>query len=233
MKPNCFFQKSLSALIASLLLLSTTAAQLRKASPKNAPEINGLSVNQQDALELLKTLARDLKSEPDKMAAAILQAQIADVLWQFDEAFARDVFRWSFQAVSRPAPGELGESARAAYTARQASSIRQVLTRIGTHDRSQAEGLLKSFHEEKQSSSASSGPSNVNSELLLQISLELAATNPEQALQLGLLSLSGTHISPDFGRLLFAMSNANKTLADRLFRAALMTLRRNNFMTAS
>lgn len=230
MKPVCFLQKLLSMLIASLLLLSTAAAQSKKGSFKNAADINRLSVNQQDALDLLKTLARNLKSEPDKLAAAILQAQIADVLWQFDEAFARDVFRWSFEAVSRTAPGELRDSARAAYTARQASSIRQVLIRIGTHDRRQAEALLKSFQEEKQSSPAPSEPTNVNSELLLQISLELAASNPEQALQLGLFSLSGTHISPDFGRLLFAMSNANKTLADRLFRAALMTLRRNDFL---
>jgi hypothetical protein len=229
MKPDCFLQRFLSVLIASLLILSAVTAQVKKGGAKNHTDINGLSVNQQDALELLKTLARNLKSEPDKLTAATLQAKIADVLWQFDEAFARDAFRWSFEGASRPAPDELGESARAAYTTRQASSIREVLTRIGAHDRSQAEALLKNLREEKESTSASSRPSNFHSELLLQIALELAATNPEQALQLGMHSLSGTHISPDFGRLLFAMSNANKTLADRLFRAALMTLRRNDF----
>jgi hypothetical protein len=229
MKPTCFLQKFLSVLIASLLLFSTTSAQMRKGSLKNPDDVKALSINQQDALELLKTLARNLKSERDKLAAAILQAQIADVLWQFDEAFARDVFRWSFEAVSGPVPGELDESARRAFMGRQASSIRQVLTHIGTHDRSEAESLLKSLQGEKPSSSTSPS-SNVNSELLLQIALELAPTNPEQALQLGLLSLSGTHISPDFGRLLFAVSNTSKTSADKLFRAALMTWRRNDFV---
>ena len=197
---------------------------------KDAADINRLSVNQQDALGLLKSLARNLKSEPDKLTAAILQAEIAHVVWQFDEAFARDVFSWSFEAVSRPAPGELGESARATYMARQASSIRQVLTRIGAHDRNQAEALLKSLQEERESARTSSRSNNVNSELLLQIALELTTTNPEQALHLGLLSLSGTQIPPDFGRLLFAMGYANKSLADRLFRAALLTLRRNDFV---
>ena len=230
MKLDCFLKKTLSVLIASLLVLSTAAAQLKKGRLQNSADTNGLSVNQQDALELLKTLARSLKSEPDKLSAAILQAQIADVLWQFEEAFARDVFRWSFEAVSQPAPGELGESARTAYTARQASSIRQVLTRLGTHDRSQAEALLKSLEEETQSRSASSGLSNINSQLLVQIALELSSTNPEQALQLGLLSLSSTHISPDLGRFLFAIGNTNKTMADRLYRAALMTLRHNDFV---
>jgi len=230
MKPTCFLQKLLSVLIASSLLASTISAQLKKGNLKSPDDVNALSVNQQDALELLKTLARNLKSEPDKLAAAVLQAQIADVLWQFDEAFARDVFRWSFEAVSRPVSGELDESGRRAYTARQASSIRRVLTHIGTHDRSQAEVLLRSLQRETQSSSTSYRSSNVHSELLLQVALELAATNPEQALQLGLLSLSSTHISPDFGRLLFAMSNASKTSADKLFRAALMTWRRNDFV---
>src|SRR5215216_7743363 len=115
MKPGCFLHRVLSMLIVAGLLLSAAAAQVKKGGLKNAADINRLSLNQQDALELLKTLARNLKSEPDKLAAAILQAQIADVVWQFDEAFARDVFSWSFQAVSRPAPGELAESARTAY----------------------------------------------------------------------------------------------------------------------
>jgi len=178
MKPRYFLQKILSLLLASLLSIFTVAAQSKKISVKNSTDINRLSVNEQDALDLLRTLTRNLKSEPDKLAAATLQAQIADVLWQFDEPFARDVFRWSFEAVSQPPSGELGETARAAYTARQASSIRQVLTRIGTHDRRQAETFLKSLQQESQSTAASAASANANSELLLQISLELAATNP-------------------------------------------------------
>ena len=84
MKAGCFLQKLLSVLIASLLLLSTAAAQLKDGSRQNADDINRLSVDQQDALDLLKSLTRNLKSEPDNLAAAVLQAQIADVLWQFD-----------------------------------------------------------------------------------------------------------------------------------------------------
>jgi hypothetical protein len=229
MKPGRFLQKLLSLMITSLIISAAAAAQSKKTDFKNA-DIDRLSVNQQDALELLKTLARSLKSEPDKLTAATLQAQIADVLWRFDEAFASEVFCWSFDAASRPAADDLAESARSAYIARQATIIRQVLARLGTHDRRQAEAFLKNLREETDSTSASAGPSRFNSELLLQIALELASTNPEQALQLGLQSLSGTYVSPEFGRLLFAMSSTNKSLADRLFGAALITLRRNDFV---
>jgi len=61
-----------------------------------------LSVEQQNAIDLLKTLARDLKKEPDKFGAAKLQARIADELWSFDEPFARESFRWSFEAAAQP-----------------------------------------------------------------------------------------------------------------------------------
>ena len=229
MKPSRL-KRLFSVLITSLLISSMAVAQQKRSSAKNDADLNRVSVDQQDALELLKTLAMSLKSEPDKLTAATLQAQIADVLWRFDIVFAREAFRWSFETASKPAPDELNDSARAAYVVRQASSIRQVLTRIGTHDRGQAEALLKSFQEEKVSTSASTQPANVHSELLMQIALELVATNPEHALQLGRRSLSGTRISPDFGRLLFALSNINKSLGDRLFRDALTTLRTNNFV---
>src|SRR5687767_7622232 len=79
-------------------------------------------IQQQDALELLKTLARDLKREPDKLAAGRLQARIADELWAFDEAFARETFRWAFEAVSQPAAADLANDKHAAYISRQASS---------------------------------------------------------------------------------------------------------------
>ena len=66
-----------------------------------------LSVDQQDALDSLKTLARNPKSEPDKLAAGRLQARIADELWTFDEPFAREVFRSAFDTVSQPVADDL------------------------------------------------------------------------------------------------------------------------------
>ena len=83
MNPRCSLQKFLSVFVGLLLFSSLTLAQK---NPRLA-EVNPLSVNQQDALELLKTLARSLKTEPDKLTAAVLQAQIADVLWSFDKGF--------------------------------------------------------------------------------------------------------------------------------------------------
>src|SRR5688572_29256660 len=128
MNALCSVQKLSSAFVVALLLSAMVVAQK---SPTTA-DLNELTPNQQDALELLKTVARSLKTEPDILTGAVLQAQIADVLWRFERSFARDVFSWSFEAASKPAPDNLSEPARMAYVTRQASSIRQVLTRIGT-----------------------------------------------------------------------------------------------------
>ena len=66
------------------------------------------AVEQQDALDQLKTLARNLKSEPDKIAAGKLQARIADTLWSLDEPFARETFRWAFDGISQSVVDDAG-----------------------------------------------------------------------------------------------------------------------------
>jgi hypothetical protein len=229
MKPRRFLQGCLSVLTASLLLSFVVQAQVKKRSVANNVYMDRLSANQQDAIELLRGLAKSLKSEPDKLAAATVQAQIADVLWKFDEAFARDVFGWAFDATRQPAAENLAAADRTAYIARQASSIRHVLTRLGAHDRAQADAFLKILEEDRATKSTSSKPTQFHSELLLQIALQLAPTDPEQAFQLGVLSLAGDQVPQEFGNLLFSLSNVSKSLSDKLFRTALLNLRRNNF----
>ncbi|HKG47602.1 MAG TPA: hypothetical protein VKB02_12785 [Pyrinomonadaceae bacterium] len=225
---HAFSRRFFSTLVLSLFLLSPVAAQTKQTTKPNAPGSRSISPDQQDALDLLKTLAQQLKSEPDKLAAASLQARIADVLWQHDDSFAKEVFRWAFDAARKPLSEDVSKTARAAYLARQASSIREVLSRLGAHDRKRAEAWLKMLEEEKLSESHSPEPSIVRCELLLQIALQLVPADPEQAQRLGLLSLSGTEIPEDFGRLLFALRNISRSQSDPLFRAAVANLRRND-----
>ncbi|HKG58942.1 MAG TPA: hypothetical protein VKB05_04115 [Pyrinomonadaceae bacterium] len=223
-----FSPRFLSSLVLSLLLISPALAQRKDAANKTVPGANLLSLNQQDALDLLKTLAQELKSEADKPAAASLQARIADVLWQYDDSFAKEAFRWALDAAKKPPSEDLAKAARATYIARQANSLREVLSRLGTHDQKQAETWLKSLQEEKLSETKTSEASDVRRELLMQIALQLVTTEPEQAQRLGLLALAGNQIPEDFGRLLFALGNIGRSQSDPLFRAALANLKRND-----
>lgn len=223
-----FSPRFLSSLVLSLLFISPVWAQKNGVTNRIIPGANPLSLNQQDALDLLKSLAQDLKSEADKPAAAAVQARIADVLWQYDDLFAKESFRWAFEAAKKPPAEDLTRSARASYIARQANSLREVLSRLGAHDQKRAEAWLKSLAEEKLSETKTSQVNDVHRELLMQIALQLVPTDPEQAQRLGILALAGNQIPDDFGRLLFALSNISRNQSDLLFRAALETLRRND-----
>ena len=230
MKAHVFSSRFFSTLVASVLFFSSLAvAQQKDLAAKSGLTVDGLSVNQQDALDLMKTLAQDLRTQSDKSSAAALQARVADVLWKFDERFAREVFRWAFEAATKLPPEELSNTDRSIYVTRQATAIREVLTRFGTHDRKEAEAWLKTFEEEKAQASRSLELSSFRLELLMQIALQLANSDAAQATRLGLLSLSSGQIPKDFGTLLLAVRLISRNQSDELFRAALATLRRNEY----
>ena len=216
-------------LLPALLIVSSIAmAQRAKPVAPNAPQ-NELSIEQQDALDLLKTTARNLKSETDKLAAGRLQARIADELWPFDEPFAREVFRWAFDAVSQLPPDDLAKEKQSNYISRQASAVKEALRRFGTHDSKQATAWLRAFEKERAANTATAKPEGFLPELLTHIAAQLATTDPIEAARLGSLALSGKRVPDGFGSLLFNLSRTSRTLGDDLFRAAIVTLRRNNY----
>lgn len=187
------------------------------------------AVDQQDAIDLLKTTARSLKSESDKITAGKLQARIADTLWTFDEPFARETFRSAFDSISQAVADDLPKEKQAAFLKRQAAAVKEVLQRFGTHDSKQATEWLKAFENERAGKS-SEKVNSLRPDLLMQIAAQLALTDSEQATRLGLLALAGDRIPEGFGSLLFSLSRNRRDLSDDLFRAALATLRRNNYV---
>jgi len=203
-------------LLLSVLLFSSSVAMSQ-------------AVDQQDAIDLLKTTARSLKSESDKIAAGKLQARIADTLWTFDEPFARETFRSAFESISQAVADDLPKEKQAGFIKRQATAVKEVLQRFGTHDSKQATEWLKAFENERAGKS-SEKVNSLRPDLLMQIAAQLALTNSEQAMRLGLLALAGDRIPEGFGSLLFSLSRNRRDLSDDLFRAAVATLRRNNYV---
>jgi len=203
-------------LLLSVLLFSSSVAMSQ-------------AVDQQDAIDLLKTTARSLKSESDKIAAGKLQARIADTLWTFDEPFARETFRSAFESISQAVADDLPKEKQAGFIKRQATAVKEVLQRFGTHDSKQATEWLKAFENERAGKS-SEKVNSLRPDLLMQIAAQLALTDSEQAMRLGLLALAGDRIPEGFGSLLFSLSRNRRDLSDDLFRAAVATLRRNNYV---
>jgi len=225
---------SLNQRLSSLLLMllvpfSVTMAQRTRSAPTSVDLSSEFSVEQQDALDLLRTLAQSLRNESDKLAAGKLQARIADQLWRFDEPFAREAFRWAFEAVSQSIPGEIPDSKRPVYLVRQGSAVNEVLRLFGAHDSKRAEAWLKAFEGELLAKNSPKTDS-LRYEPLMQLALQLAPTNAEQAMRLGVTSLSGPGVPNGFASLLFAIGNQDRKLSDELFRTAITALRRNAYL---
>ncbi len=226
---QCNFPARMLLLLATILLVSSDAmAQSVKPNPP-ASAADEFSVAQQDALDLLKSLARSLKSEQDKIGAGIIQARIANELWAFDEPFARETFSWAFDGISQSKAGDLPKEKQASFIKRQATAVKDVLQSFGVHDNKQAAAWLKAF-ETARASNTSAKPDSSRPDLFMQIASQLAMTDPEQAARLGLAALSGDHIPEGFGTLLFTLGRTRRDLSDELFRAAIATMRRNNYV---
>src|SRR5688500_7765374 len=147
----------------------------------------GQTAEQQDAIELLKTTARSLKSEPDKIAAGRLQARIAATLWKFDEPFARETFRSAFEGIAQSVADDLPKEKQASFLRRQAIAVRDVLRSFGVHDSKQAAEWLKAFENDRAGKSSEKANS-LRPELLMQIAGQIALSDPEQATRLGLVA---------------------------------------------
>lgn len=212
---------------------AATAVHVAKAEQDESAANSQLTMDGQNAGSSLLRLAYELKSEPDKPAAALLQAQIADVLWSSDEQAARSIFQMAFDSVSQPIESSRvaeSEAVRNAWVRRQASAIREILRRLGAHDQKGAEALRKRLeHERSSQSRPSDTPSPERAELMAHVALELAGSNPVEAQKLGLSALSCGKIPSATGSLLFALSRKDKSLSDALFRATTAALRRNGF----
>lgn len=219
---------------------SVSAQQAKKNDGKAPIEDATRATNQQEIIARLFGVVNELKSESDKPAAALLQSEIADVLWGFDEPAARSIFRLAFDTVRQASPNNassLDANAKREtliQSRRRASAIKTVLKRYGLHDRKGAEVWLREFENEinaEQTTSGKSGRiSQAQAELLAEMALGLVSRDPKEAQRIGLLVLTAEGDVPwAFGRLLMALRGRDKALSDVLFRQAFLSMRSNGF----
>lgn len=188
-------------------------------------------------LLFLPTLAKELEDESDKPASTIQRARIADLLWKDNEFEARAIFQRAFDSIRLPVAEwgadyrNLTRDRQLVWLQRQASAIKEILRLLSLHDQKAADVFLKKLEEQKKENQpldpSSEGYAASRMELLAQVAVEIAPTNPEQGFKLGVQSLSGPGIPDALGRLLFALASEEKRLSDKLALVVLQTLKRN------
>lgn len=224
--------------ISCFLAPANLSAQQSKKGGDKVPAADVVATsNRQEAIGQLFGIVNELKSAPDQATVALLQSEVADLLWQFDEPAARAIFRLAFDTVRQPSPnGSSSIDATAKKEAmnqsrRRISALRTILKRYGLHDRKGAEAWLKNFEgdvkAERPTSRSSDKMSQEQAELIAEMALGVVLQNPQEALRLGLLSLSGEEIPSGFGRLLMELRGKDKRLGDLFFRQAVLKMRLN------
>lgn len=213
--------------------------QPKKNQAEASIEVTKALADQQEAIGQLFRVVNDLKSESDKPAAALLQAEVADVLWQFDEPAARSTFRLAFDTVRQTSlnnSSSLDAKAKSEATSqsrRRLSVLRTILKRYGFHDRKSAEAWLQDFENEieaeRKTSENGNKMSQERAELLAELALDAVSRDPKEALRVGLLSLTAEEIPSAFDRLLIALRDRDKSLSDVLFRQAVATMTARGF----
>jgi hypothetical protein len=216
---------------ASEALAQTPTGTAQRDSKAATPGPAKLSLEQELSLSLLRTVADELKSESDKPAVALLQAEAADTLWQFDESAARTLFRIAFDAARAEAlESAIDKEARTKQVdlaRRQAFTLRQILVMVGQHDGQTAQRWLASLNEDRSTKeTVVNQSSQQNAEFLAYLAVQLVKTNPDEAQRLGFLSLNAPEVPSAFARLLIAFKNVDWKKGDDLFRAAIAAMRR-------
>ena len=217
----------------------TIFGQQAQKKTANLPAEDSKIAQKQELIGRLVSIANELKSEADKPNAALLQSEVADVLWRFDEPAARSIFRLAFDTVRQDITNNSSSSAakpgRDSLTQSQqrTSAIRVILQRFGLHDRKGADAWLREFENDVKSGSTNSNNnfriSPEQADLLADIAAGMVFQDAKEAQRLGSLSLSAARMPSGFTRLLMGLRDKDKALSDILLRQALLSMRSNGF----
>jgi hypothetical protein len=232
-------KKSAKFLICAMACLCVVPLSLsaQKAGSKPnqaATSSEATSPDKTEAMAMLRSLADDLRRESSDPEALSLQGEIADVVWAFDEDYARMVFRRAFAVASEPVTNLSTVDTKLRQqqldvARRKAGALARILRLLAKHDEATATQWLEKYESDKVDSEKKEKNSQAQSELLAQLALDVSERNPQQAQRLGLASLGFGDVPEAIGRLLFALAKHGKQYSDPIFFATLENLRRNGY----
>lgn len=189
-----------------------------------------LSINQQRALDLLDQLynqAKEVEHDPFRIR---VRAQVADILWEYNESLARRNFKESYQAIADIKSGEERKTQTLLSSLRNQYQLRsEVLRMITRRDPKLARELSDSIIDTQPKPSL-----NIDGKeqamLYGQMALSLVEADPHLASDIGRIGLNYS-TDPSFVSglisLLFTLRRQYPTTADNLFIYALTAVQRD------
>jgi hypothetical protein len=210
-------QKRKSAVVCILILCSfgsfgQPAQKPAVSSNSREKATAALSNQQQHALGTIKELFAVSKGIRNEAARIRTGAQIADVLWDYDQPHAREYFRELLHQLdpTQPARDDSGLPPAAKSQLRRA-----IMAMIARHDPTMAERLLETYRKSEKTN-------ELDPSLYPETAANIAASDLQRAITILRRSLS-ERITPEFMNSLRAIRESSPATANELFYQA-MTL---------
>ncbi|HYP43007.1 MAG TPA: hypothetical protein VEQ18_03205 [Candidatus Nitrosocosmicus sp.] len=182
-----------------------------------------MSSNQLVALSLLSSLYEQIKGIENEQFKIRTQTQIADVLWQYDEPRAREIFTKSFNAIdsikSLPKNISVSPGAKPDINRFKDGLRFEMIQIISRHDVKLAETLMKSTKDtesENALNKADNANPNADSMQELKFAMALAKSNPEKSAQIIRNRLRSGY-DESFIPILLEIRRKNEALSNQLF----------------
>jgi hypothetical protein len=221
--------------IAFVMLLAASTNMPARGQSYEAAKL--LTADQQSAIWQLDQLFRVTKEFDDGLLKIKAQAQIADVLWKYDEPRAREIFKDAFREIeSLEVSKELLNSGVDKSAAKSADFARlyslkyklrsEVILLISRRDSRLADQLVKALSQSTTDADTSSAtvnsPAASNQTVLyMQMAMRIAQTNPQGAARLVRLGINNG-INPMLVPVLTQIRSKDSAIADQLFADAIV-----------
>jgi tetratricopeptide (TPR) repeat protein len=204
--------------LLSVLIASAGAPAARAQAPAAAVSSKAaeLTIEQQNALGVLDSLADQAKGIDDEAVRIRVEARVADVMWDRDRERAKRLYRRVFDEID-----DLNESlvdpGSAPVGARQELRV-EMFASLFRLDPAFATQLARSLDDDPEMYDGEGLPfDNLSdrSSTLLRVATSLAPRNPQLAVELGRQCLEGG-VPVEFSSLLLALGSSSPQLADAL-----------------
>lgn len=218
---NIRLQRVLPLGFAALFICFASTAISAQSSVKhpNKPSANNSSkesegsstaANKKQAVENVRGFAEQITSFKDGRSKALALTRLADVLWDYDQPYSRQLFAEAAE-LTKPQSGTHLSEAQALSRLRT-----ELITVMAKRDPDMAKRLTE------QAGSATEADEVGNAQTNFQIAYEAVKSQPDKSVELAKRSLE-SGIPPFMSFLLFKLKQRNPAAADELF---LLTLQR-------
>ncbi|HEX4946809.1 MAG TPA: hypothetical protein VFZ34_09105 [Blastocatellia bacterium] len=200
------------------------------------PEAPELPLQQQRAIAVLESLAKETIALDDQPLRIKTQAKIADTLWSYNQTRAREIFTEAFHATNEIPPtkfqnnsdGLVSDKMLAALFSDRSKLQREVLQLIFARDAEFAEKLRAAVAEKSANNEVQAKEDkDIETAQKLDLAQALAKSQPEKAAQI-VRQILASGYNPNVGMVLSAMRLDHPDLVNTLFMETLAVARKSD-----